>query len=67
MMDGRQMDEQTIQCPYCGESLQVLVDPSEVGTEMIEDCQVCCRPIELRLEYAADGGVGRLVVGRDDA
>ncbi len=37
--------ETQISCPYCGEALTVLVDPSEVGQEYIEDCQVCCRPI----------------------
>jgi len=34
-----------IDCPYCGESINVLVDPSEAGHSYIEDCQVCCQPI----------------------
>lgn len=34
-----------IDCPYCGESIQVMVDCSVSPQEYIEDCQVCCRPI----------------------
>jgi len=37
-------------CPYCGEGLSVLLDPSEMGQDYIEDCQVCCRPIVMRCE-----------------
>lgn len=32
-------------CPYCGESIQLLIDCSVPAQEYIEDCQVCCRPI----------------------
>lgn len=65
-MTDEQITSETIYCPYCGEPLEVLVDRSEVGAQMIEDCQVCCRPIEMRLDYSAGGGVGRLIVARDD-
>ena len=41
--------EQTVWCPYCGEQIDVLLDPSEAGQEYTEDCQVCCRPIIFRL------------------
>ena len=39
------LEEQTVACPYCGETLEVLIDPQDVGHEYIEDCQVCCKPI----------------------
>lgn len=39
------LDYQSIQCPYCGERFEVLLDSSMLGEEYIEDCQVCCRPI----------------------
>lgn len=41
--------EQHISCPYCGESIGVLIDPQEAGSEYIEDCQVCCRPITFKV------------------
>lgn len=34
-----------IHCPYCGESIEVIVDDSAGDQRYIEDCQVCCRPI----------------------
>jgi hypothetical protein len=40
-----QLTEKTISCPYCGESLDVLLDPSDSEQHYIEDCQVCCKPI----------------------
>ena len=44
-----QLQVATIHCPYCGERLQLWVDLSVGNQSYIEDCQVCCRPIELRL------------------
>lgn len=34
-----------VQCPYCWERIDVLVDCSVERQEYIEDCSVCCRPI----------------------
>ena len=36
-------------CPYCGESIHVYVDPSAGDQTYVEDCWVCCRPIEMRV------------------
>lgn len=41
------MDTQTVRCPYCGEWLEVFIDPSVRRQEYIEDCQVCCQPMIL--------------------
>lgn len=40
------LDEQEIGCPYCGERITVLIDPTDSDQQYIEDCQVCCRPID---------------------
>ena len=45
-----------IQCPYCGETIELLLDCSIEEQNYIEDCQVCCRPISLDI-----------AVGRDDS
>jgi len=55
---------QLISCPYCGEQIEVQVDISAGEQSYIEDCQVCCRPIEMFLQV--DGGDWRLEVRRDD-
>jgi len=34
-----------IQCPYCWEQIEVVVDCSVEQQEYIEDCSVCCKPI----------------------
>ena len=44
-----------IRCPYCGERFEAVVDPSAGDADYIEDCPVCCRPIELRLCTDGDG------------
>nr|WP_154647060.1 CPXCG motif-containing cysteine-rich protein [Methylophaga thiooxydans] len=36
-------------CPYCGESFTVIIDCSHADQDYIEDCEVCCRPIEFHL------------------
>lgn len=38
-----------IQCPYCGETIEILVDCSVENQSYIEDCQVCCRPMNLAI------------------
>ena len=39
-----------VQCPYCGERLETRVDLTADEPSYIEDCQVCCRPIEFTPE-----------------
>ena len=34
-----------VQCPYCGETVEILIDGSVARQQYIEDCEVCCRPI----------------------
>ena len=42
-----QVVSQHIDCPYCGESIEILIDCSTPEQEYIEDCEICCRPINL--------------------
>ena len=49
--------ETHISCPYCGESISVLVDDSVPEQSYVEDCQVCCRPIVLDVSVDLDGDV----------
>ena len=44
------MDAHVIQCPYCGEQIEVLVDYSIKRQEYVEDCQVCCKPMRLSIK-----------------
>lgn len=47
--------EQSVECPYCGENIDVLIDQSESQQNYIEDCQVCCRPIMFNVAIDPDG------------
>lgn len=44
-----------IECPYCGEWINLVLDTSAGAQRYIEDCQVCCRPITVNLDVDADG------------
>jgi hypothetical protein len=43
-----------VTCPYCGEPIELMVDESAGPSSYIEDCQVCCRPIQV--DVAVDDG-----------
>ena len=40
-------------CPYCSERISMVLDTSVKIQTYIEDCEVCCRPIEVH--YAVKG------------
>src|SRR5580693_7354715 len=53
-----------VQCPYCGERLETRVDLTTDEPAYIEDCQVCCRPIEFGIERDGDGALLAVSVRR---
>jgi len=55
-----------VQCPYCGERLETRVDLTAGEREYIEDCEVCCRPIEFGIELEEDGALHAVRVQRVD-
>jgi len=52
-----ELQEADIGCPYCGEVITLLIDPSIDTQQYIEDCQVCCRPIEIFVSPGSDDSV----------
>ena len=57
---------QLIHCPYCGEPFETLIDLSAGSSTYIEDCQVCCQPIEFKVEVDHAGNLVRLATVRGD-
>jgi len=55
-----------VRCPYCGERLETRVDLTADEPSYVEDCEVCCRPIEFHLEREAGGALRALQVRRLD-
>ncbi|TNF43058.1 MAG: CPXCG motif-containing cysteine-rich protein [Cytophagales bacterium] len=45
------MFEHFFHCPHCFQEISMLLDPSVSRQEYIEDCEVCCNPIELQVEF----------------
>lgn len=54
-----------VQCPYCGEEIEVVVDGSVDRQQYVEDCSVCCRPIVFSV-VAEDGEVTSVDVRSED-
>lgn len=54
--DGTADTRADVSCPYCGADNEIALDPGS-GTRQsyVEDCQVCCRPWEVRVAYQPDG------------
>jgi len=47
------MLEYFFQCPYCWESISILIDASIAEQDYVEDCEVCCNPIEFFVRSAS--------------
>ena len=45
-------ESETIVCPYCGQSFEVIVYTSQPFQRFTTDCDVCCRPLEVVAECA---------------
>ncbi|MEE2645346.1 MAG: CPXCG motif-containing cysteine-rich protein [Myxococcota bacterium] len=47
--------EKRYQCPYCWELIESWLEPIAGQQLLVEDCIVCCRPIELRFQFDEEG------------
>ncbi len=45
------MLEHFFQCPYCWEEISMLLDVSITNETYVEDCEVCCNPIEVSTQF----------------
>ncbi|MDU8885711.1 CPXCG motif-containing cysteine-rich protein [Yeosuana sp. MJ-SS3] len=45
------MIEHFFTCPYCWQNISMLLDSSIRQQSFIEDCEICCNPIELLIEF----------------
>ncbi len=48
--------EKEVSCPYCGEVVEIVLDPSGgAEQEYVEDCPVCCNPWHVHVHLDEDG------------
>jgi transcription elongation factor Elf1 len=44
-------------CPYCWKRISMVLDMSVRRQTYIEDCEVCCNPIEISYLVDDEGGI----------
>lgn len=49
------MYENFFQCPHCWQKISMLLDESAFNQNYIEDCEVCCQPIEVSCDFNNEG------------
>lgn len=58
--------ESGVQCPYCGEWVEISVDSGGGDDQAyVEDCPVCCRPWSVHVSSDREGEV-QVVLQRQD-
>lgn len=50
---SRMSDEFFVTCPYCGEEIEIYVEPDVRGS-FVQDCEVCCNPWLVRVSGRGD-------------
>ena len=59
--------EAQCQCPYCGEEISFWLDEGGGRSQQyVEDCAVCCRPLQLHVAVDDDGDASLAVTRLDD-
>jgi hypothetical protein len=55
-------------CPYCGEWVELAVDPGGGSVQdYVEDCPVCCRPWRVTVRWDIDGVATVDLRGEDES
>jgi len=60
------LETRDIACPYCGETITIVIDLTAGSQRCIEDCAVCCRPVLLDIGIDAEGDIAGVTAQRDD-
>ncbi|MEP7352871.1 MAG: CPXCG motif-containing cysteine-rich protein [Acidobacteriota bacterium] len=54
--------EYSFACPYCWAEISMVLDPSVRRQTYVEDCEVCCHPIEVSCAFE-DGSLSDFEAG----
>ncbi len=64
--DGTADTAALVDCPYCGETTEIALDPgSGARQEYVEDCPVCCQPWRVRVRYTLEGAAEVVIEAAD--
>lgn len=65
--DGTAQTEATVVCPYCAEEVEISIDPDGGPAQTyVEDCEVCCQPWRLSVNYDHAGQAEVVVTVLDE-
>ena len=65
--DGTADTEATVSCPYCGATVDIVLDPGGGADQRyVEDCEVCCQPWEVYVRYDESGHADVQLRGADE-
>lgn len=54
--DGTAECSAEVYCPYCNETVEISIDPGGGESQQyVEDCEVCCQPWSVSVQYRGDG------------
>ncbi|MBL4746623.1 MAG: CPXCG motif-containing cysteine-rich protein [Flavobacteriaceae bacterium] len=51
------MKEHFFTCPYCWEKISMLFEPTITIQTYIEDCEICCQPIQIELLFLQENNI----------
>ena len=51
---GDSVIEHRVRCPFCSEAMSILLDISAGDQSYIEDCQICCQPMQISFQSDYD-------------
>jgi hypothetical protein len=65
--DGTAETGATIICPYCAATVEIVLDPgSGSAQDYVEDCEVCCQPWRVSVQYDAVGQASVAIAPLDE-
>src|SRR5215475_12800016 len=50
LMPAAMQVTETVQCPFCGQTVELNIDTTVAKQRFVTDCEVCCRPFEVVVE-----------------
>ena len=61
-----ELESKEVSCPYCGELIELQIDCSVLHQDYIEDCHVCCRPINIHVTIDDNDAINVNVASEDE-
>jgi hypothetical protein len=65
--DGTAQTSAEVYCPYCNETVEISLDAGGGESQQyVEDCEICCQPWSVKVQYHGDGSAEVSVMPLDE-